>query len=68
MNQDVIDFFAASDFMEHEVLRPLSHIRGNWELIVDQESGRYMDEEDSFAWLFNHLIDELASAVESQNL
>jgi hypothetical protein len=23
MNQDVIDFFAVSDFMEHEVLRPL---------------------------------------------
>lgn len=62
MNQDVIDFFATSDFMEHEVLRPLSHIRGNWEFIVDQETGRYMDEEDSFAWLFNHLIDELAGS------
>jgi len=62
MNQDVIDFFAVSDFIEHEVLRPLSHIRGNWELIFDHETGRYMDEEDSFAWLFNHLIDELAAA------
>ena len=62
MNQDVIDFFAASDFMEHEVLRPLSHIRGNWELIVDQETGCYMDEEDSFAWLFNYLIGELAAS------
>ena len=49
MNQDVIDFFAASDVMEHGVLRPLSHIRGNWELIVDQETGRYMDELDSFS-------------------
>jgi len=55
-------FFEASDFIEHEVLRPLSHIRGNWELIVDQETGRYLDEEDSFAWLFNHLIDEFEQA------
>jgi len=55
-------FFEASDFITHEVLRPLSHIRGNWDLIVDQATGRYMDEEGSFAWLFNHLIDELEQA------
>jgi hypothetical protein len=54
-------FFERSDFMEHEVLRPLSHIRGNWELQIDPETGRYLVEEDSFAALFNTLIDELAS-------
>jgi len=46
--------------MEHEVLRPLSHIRGNWDLYIDSESRRYIEEEDSFATLFNALIDELA--------
>lgn len=62
INQDVIDFFKARDFMEHEVFRPLSHIRGNWELIADQNTGRYMDEDGSFAWLFNHHTDRLAAA------
>jgi len=53
-------FFEPSSFIEHEVLRPLSHIRGNWDLYIDKESGRYLEEEDSFAALFNALIDELA--------
>lgn len=48
--------------MEHDVLRPLSHIRSNWELQIDPKTGRYMDEEDSFAWLFNLLVDHLAEA------
>lgn len=59
--ESVRRFFAPSDLMEHEVLRPLSHMRSNWELQVDPKTGRYMDEEDSFAWLFNMLIDELAA-------
>ena len=54
-------FFAPSDIVDHEVLRPLSHIRANWELQVDPKTGRYMDEEDSFAWLFNMLLDDLAA-------
>lgn len=48
--------------MEHEVLRPLSHIRPNWDLYIDSESGRFLEEQDSFAALFNALIDELAVA------
>jgi hypothetical protein len=61
MNIDnVKEFFGPSDFMEHEVLRPLSHIRANWELQIDSETGRYLEEDDSFAALFNALIDELA--------
>lgn len=58
----VRQFFTASDFMEHELLRPLDHIRPNWELVIDPETGRYYDGEDSFAWLFNQLIDELELA------
>lgn len=55
-------FFKPSDCLEYEVLRPLSHIRSYWELIVDKETGRYIDEEDSFAWLLNNLVDELENA------
>ena len=58
----VLDFFAPSDFMEHEVLRPLSHIRGGWELQIDDDTGRYLEEEGTFAGLFNALVDELAAA------
>lgn len=49
--------------MEHEVLRPLSHIRANWELQIDTENGRYLDEADTFAWMFNNLIDKLATTT-----
>lgn len=55
-------FFEGSEFVDHEVLRPLSHIRSNWELVVDPATGRYVDEEDCFAELLNFLIDELALA------
>ncbi|WP_193090526.1 hypothetical protein [Advenella sp. FME57] len=63
MNPEIQLFFSASDFLEHEVLRPLSHIRGNWDPYVSTETGRYEDEEDSFAWLFNHLIDKLSQTI-----
>ena len=63
MNQQILGFFTASEFLEHEVLRPLSHIRGGWELCTDPDTGRYDDEEGTFAWLFDHLIDELALAI-----
>ena len=58
---NIKEIFEPSDFMEHEVLRPLSNIRGNWELQIDPETERYLEEEDSFAALFNALIDKLAS-------
>jgi hypothetical protein len=61
MNQSIIEFFTPSDLIEHEILRPLSHIRNNWDVMLDYETGRYMDEDDSFGWLFNNLINELAS-------
>lgn len=55
----VRDFFAWSDWVDHEVLRPLSHIRANWELTWNHDSKHYEPEEDSFADLLNQLVDEL---------
>ncbi|WP_215399410.1 hypothetical protein [Rheinheimera oceanensis] len=64
MKSEIQRFFQPSDFLEHEVLRPLSHIRYGWELYVVPNTGRYEDEEDTFAWLFNYLIDELSQAAQ----
>lgn len=53
------DFFAESDYLDHSVLRPLSHIRANWELTWDTETSTYFVEEDSYAGLLNDLLIEL---------
>ena len=42
-------------------LRPLSHIRHDWELLWDSENDRYLHETDSYAELLNDLIDELGT-------
>ncbi len=57
----VRDFFAWSDWVDYQVLRPLSHIRGNWDISWDHAAKRYEPEEDSFADLLNELIEELDS-------
>ncbi|MGL1957882.1 MAG: hypothetical protein OCD00_11275 [Colwellia sp.] len=57
----MIDFFDRSDFLDYEVLRPLSHIRGNWELCVGSGEYHFEDEEGSFAKELSELIDELDS-------
>jgi hypothetical protein len=56
---DAWEFFGWSDFLDHEVLRQLSHIRPNWELSWDHASRRYTPEDGSYAQLLNELIDEL---------
>ena len=58
-------FFADSgaDYLDREVLRPLSHIHANWELTWDEESQKYCEEEDSFAHKLNELIEELENAT-----
>ncbi|WP_145961325.1 hypothetical protein [Salinisphaera sp. LB1] len=61
MDRSVIEFFKPSAYLEYEILRPLSFIRSNWELQIDPETGRYLDEPDSFAWPLNHLVDRLAT-------
>jgi hypothetical protein len=53
------DFFADSDYLDHMVLRPLSHIRTNWELTWDRKTGTYIAEDDSYAGLLNDLLAEL---------
>lgn len=62
MKQRILDFFAASDFLLHEVLRPLAHIRGNWDPYIDPMADKYEDEQGSFAWLFNRLIQQISDA------
>jgi hypothetical protein len=55
----VKDFFAWSEWVDHEVPRPLSHIRANWEITWDHNTRSYRPEDDSFAELLNQLIGEL---------
>src|ERR1017187_4921821 len=56
-------FFARSEWLDHEVLRPLSHIKGNWELTWDMKAQEYVREEDSFAQLLTKVIAELDSTT-----
>jgi hypothetical protein len=53
-------FFSNTGLLDHMVLRPLAHVRGNWEVTWDDESQSYKEEPDSFAGLLNNLIAELA--------
>jgi len=55
------DFFSGSVFLDYLVTRPLSHIHANWELSEDDSEEKFVEEEDSFAKLFNELIQELES-------
>jgi hypothetical protein len=52
-------FFRRSLCFDEYVLRPLSHIRGNWDLLWDFENDCRKVEENSFAGLVNALVDEL---------
>ncbi len=67
MNHEVIDFFANSEDLLDFVLKPLEHIRGNWDLIWDSENECYVEEEDSFGAEVNQLINELATIDAPQN-
>ena len=60
--QRVRRFFSNSGDLDVDVLRPLAHIRANWELIWDAENCGYAAEEDSFAELLNALVDDLATS------
>ncbi len=55
----MIEFFKQSDLFDYEVLRPLSHIRRNWELSPGQGDYHFEIEEHSFAKDISELIDEL---------
>ena len=53
------EFLKNADFLDRFVLRPLDHIRGNWELTWDEDADEYLKEEGSFSELLNRLMDEL---------
>ncbi|CAN5467739.1 hypothetical protein BH09VER1_BH09VER1_26120 [soil metagenome] len=57
------EFFFRSHSLDYEVLRPLSHIWGNWELSWDQKNQAYLEEKDSFASVLNQLIREISLTV-----
>ena len=63
MNRQIQDFFSCSELVDYEVLRALSHIRPNWELTWSLNNEIYESEDDSFASLFNKLIEELATST-----
>jgi hypothetical protein len=56
---DAKKFFWQSESLDYLALRPLSHIKGNWELTWDSEEGKYEPEKDSYAEMLNQLIEEL---------
>jgi hypothetical protein len=60
-NNPVKHFFHWSELTDHAVLRPLSHVRPNWELDWDDQKKQYSPEEDSFAHDLNEVIDQLAT-------
>ena len=52
-------FFSNSSDLDWMVLRPLSHIKSNWELTWDHINLVYEIEEDSYAEQLNYLINEI---------
>lgn len=59
--ETVMGFFAWSDSLDHDVLRPLSHITSAWEMWWDREAGCYEPEPGTFAADLNAIIDQIAS-------
>ena len=57
---NIKSFFKRSELFGYLVTRQLSHINCNWELIWDHEKQEYEPEKESFAALFNRLIEELS--------
>jgi len=64
---DITNFFYKSTFLDMYVLKPLWHIRGNWDLSWDDKSKTYIVEEDSFAKEMNDLILELEATRPPKN-
>lgn len=61
--EELREFFARSDWLDHAVLRPLSHITLNWEATWDHGAMRYATEADSFADDLNAVIELIAAAT-----
>ncbi|MCI5167518.1 MAG: hypothetical protein D3903_15865 [Candidatus Electrothrix sp. GM3_4] len=67
MSALVVNFFANSEDILDYVLKPLEHIRGNWDVIWDRDNDKYQEEEDSFGAELNALIHEIAQAKAPTN-
>lgn len=59
MNLLIFNFFYNSESVLDYVLKPLQHIRSNWDVIWDYDNDRYI-EEQSFGAEVNELINELS--------
>jgi hypothetical protein len=62
-----IVFFAWSELLDREVLRPLRHSKPNWELTWDHDANQYVEEEDSYAHILNDLFCELEGITPPKN-
>jgi hypothetical protein len=60
---EVRAFFSWSELLDREVLRPLSHIRPNWEASWSHSEQRYEPEENSFADELNIAIELIATTL-----
>ncbi|MFC3023596.1 hypothetical protein ACFODT_07140 [Vibrio zhugei] len=65
MNALVVNFFANSESILDYVLKPLEHIRSNWDVIWDCD--KYLEEENSFGAELNALINEIAETKAPDN-
>lgn len=65
--ETVKNFFGWSDLLDHDVVRPLWHIKANWELTWDHSAKQYEPEEDSFAKQLNQMIDDIADTAISSS-
>lgn len=52
-------FFANSTLLPYLVLRPLSHIRSNWDAMWNPAADEYLEESDSCAAILNGVVGEL---------
>ncbi len=59
----MMPFFAESDTIDVISLKPLAHIRGNWQIVWDSANRQYQVEEDSFAAVLNGIIFDLDAAT-----
>jgi hypothetical protein len=63
----VEDFFYNSSFLDMHVLKPLCHIRDTSDLSWDENTKRYIVEDDSFGKEINYLITELENTNPPDN-
>lgn len=59
----VENFFFKSELLDYLVLRPLSHIKGNWDLTYDGTEHFFTPEENSFAKEINQLLIDLNNTI-----